>query len=93
MVSALFFLSFFVPFFRVVFRMICETLFFFLVRLWPSVTDNLGDQIDYAQKNKENLGDLIMETLEVLEMHGGPDAFINIKYLVPTYESALLQAA
>ena len=57
------------------------------------VSDNIGDHIDYAQKNKESLGDLIMETLEALEAHGGQDAFINIKYLVPTYQSSLLQAS
>lgn len=48
---------------------------------------NCGDQIDYGQKNNTNLGDLIDETLQVLERHGGEDAFINIKYMVPTYES------
>lgn len=37
-----------------------------------------------------NLGDLIDETLQVLERHGGEDAFINIKYMVPTYESCYL---
>ena len=30
------------------------------------------------------------ETLELLEMHGGEDAFINIKYMIPTYESCVL---
>jgi len=33
------------------------------------------------------LGSLIDETLELLEMYGGADAFINIKYLIPTYQS------
>lgn len=51
---------------------------------------NCGDRIDYAQKNNMNLGDLIDETLQVLERHGGEDAFINIKYMVPTYESCFL---
>lgn len=51
---------------------------------------NCGDEIDYGQKNSLNLGDLIDETLQVLEMHGGEDAFINIKYMVPTYESCYL---
>jgi hypothetical protein len=30
-----------------------------------------------------NIGDLIQETLELLEGHGGEDAFINIKYRPP----------
>ena len=46
--------------------------------------------IDYSQQKRENIGDLIQETLEAFERHGGPDAFINIKYMVPTYESCLL---
>jgi len=52
--------------------------------------DNLGDGIDYGQKERGNLGELIMETLEEFEMHGGEDAFINIKYLVPVYQSVIL---
>ena len=51
---------------------------------------NLNDGIEYGQNKKQNLGDLISETLEVLERHGGPDAFINIKYMIPTYESCVL---
>eukprot|EP00053_Salpingoeca_punica_P008501 m.76250 g.76250 ORF g.76250 m.76250 type:complete len:217 (-) comp14626_c0_seq2:1602-2252(-) len=51
---------------------------------------NTGDGIVYNQQKRENLGDLIDETLETFERHGGPDAFINIKYMIPTYESALL---
>ena len=51
---------------------------------------NSGDGIDYSQQKRENIGDLIQETLEAFERHGGPDAFINIKYMVPTYESCLL---
>ena len=51
-------------------------------------TENLGDGIEYGQKNRMNLGDLIMETLEAFEHNGGDDAFINIKYLIPTYQSA-----
>nr|DBA26749.1 TPA: hypothetical protein GDO54_010969 [Pyxicephalus adspersus] len=53
-------------------------------------TVNSGDGIDYSQQKRENIGDLIQETLEAFERHGGEDAFINIKYMVPTYESCLL---
>jgi hypothetical protein len=51
---------------------------------------NIGDQMDYSQRKRMNMGDLIAETLEVLEVHGGEDAFINIKYMIPTYESCVL---
>ena len=52
---------------------------------------NSGDGIDYHQRFHENLGDLIQETLELLEKRGGPDAFINIKYMIPTYESCIIK--
>lgn len=57
--------------------------------LFPSV--NIGDGIDYSQQKRENIGDLIHETLVAFEEHGGDDAFINIKYMVPTYESCRLK--
>jgi len=51
---------------------------------------NIGDAIDYSQRKRENLGELINETLQKLEIHGGEDAFINIKYMIPTYESVVI---
>ena len=53
-------------------------------------TGNLEDGIDYGQNVRESLSALIWETLEVLERTGGPLAFINIKYVIPTYESSLI---
>jgi len=50
-----------------------------------------GDQIHYGQQKKQNVGDLIDETLELFEVHGGEDAFINIKYMIPTYESKVIR--
>lgn len=50
---------------------------------------NIGDKIDYGQRKGDNLGDLIQETLELFEKHGGEDAYINIKYMIPTYESCM----
>mmetsp|Transcript_16294 Transcript_16294/g.41306 ORF Transcript_16294/g.41306 Transcript_16294/m.41306 type:complete len:80 (+) Transcript_16294:1252-1491(+) len=41
------------------------------------------------QRKGENLGDLIHETLQLMERNGGEDAYINIKYMIPTYESCL----
>jgi len=51
---------------------------------------NLGDGMEYGQRKRMNLGDLIHETLQILETHGGEDAFINIKYMIPVYESCVL---
>lgn len=50
---------------------------------------NCGDKIDYGQRRQENLGDLILETLNVLESHGGSDAFVNIKYVFVCRETKL----
>ncbi|XP_066918096.1 parkin coregulated gene protein-like [Clytia hemisphaerica] len=51
---------------------------------------NCGDRIDYSQQKRQNIGDLIDETLTLFEENGGEDAFINIKYMVPTYESSVM---
>jgi hypothetical protein len=50
---------------------------------------NIGDKIDYSQRKRRNVGELIHETLELFEIHGGPDAFINLKYMIPTYETCV----
>ncbi|KAK1929323.1 Parkin coregulated protein [Phytophthora citrophthora] len=60
-----------------------------ILNLFKSKRRNLGDEIDFRQQRSQDLGEVIMETLELLERTGGDDAFINIKYMVPTYESAL----
>ena len=61
-----------------------------IFNLFKSKNQNLGDGIDYGQQKRKTLGDLIVETLEMFEIHGGEDAFINIKYMIPTYESCVL---
>jgi len=52
---------------------------------------NIGHDIDYSQRKRLNLGGLIDETLEIFETHGGEDAYINIKYMIPVYESCIRQ--
>lgn len=61
-----------------------------VLNIFINNNENLGDGIDYSQRKRKNLGELIIQTLEQLEIHGGEDAFINIKYLVPTYQSAVI---
>merc|ERR1712007_8219 len=58
--------------------------------LFRNSSKNIGDSIDYSQRYRLSLGELIDETLEIFEMHGGEDAFINIKYMIPLYESCTL---
>jgi len=61
-----------------------------IFNLYKNKNQNLGDKIQYDQRKKVNLGDLVQETLELLEQTGGEDAFINIKYMIPTYESSVI---
>jgi hypothetical protein len=48
-------------------------------------TKSLGDGIDYHQRFG-HIGEIVQQTLATLERRGGADAFINIKYIIPTYE-------
>ena len=50
---------------------------------------NLGDGIDYGQRFG-HFGEQISECLQKLELSGGPDALVNLKYCLPKYESALM---
>ena len=61
-----------------------------IFNLLKSKNKNSGDDIDYSQRKRSNIGELIHETLEMFEMYGGPDAYINIKYMIPTYESCMV---
>lgn len=56
---------------------------------WQTDAENMGDKMDYSQQKNMNLSELIMETLEILERYGGEDAYITIKYMIPTYESCV----
>jgi len=60
-----------------------------IFNLYKNWNKNIGDGIDYAQKNYDCLGELVADTLSLFEQKGGDDAFINIKYMVPTYESSV----
>eukprot|EP00741_Cyanophora_paradoxa_P003850 tig00000718_g3744.t1 len=60
-----------------------------IFNLFKNKNLNYGDGIDFGQRRRLNMGDLIQETLELFEVHGGEDAFINIKYMIPTYESCV----
>lgn len=60
-----------------------------VLNLFKTRNLNIGDGIEYSQRKRENIGDLIEETLRILEINGGEDAFINIKYMIPSYESCV----
>jgi len=47
-----------------------------IFNLYRNVNKNIGDEFDYGQRKKKNLGDLIQETLEEMEKKGG-DVILN----------------
>lgn len=53
-----------------------------IFNLYRNHNINIGDNIDYGQRKKKNLGDLIQETLEIMEMNGGE---VNIFFHNITY--------
>merc|ERR1719168_56128 len=44
-----------------------------VMNLFKTKNLNQGDRIDYSQRKGVNLGDLIIQTLELFEQHGGDD--------------------
>ncbi|CAE7551497.1 Pacrg, partial [Symbiodinium microadriaticum] len=44
---------------------------------------NTGDQIDYGQRNNDDIGEEVRTTLETMERFGAPDAFKCIKFAIP----------
>lgn len=60
-----------------------------IFNLYKNRNKNLGDRIDFSQVKRRNISDLVNETLNLLEQYGGEDAYINIKYMIPTYESGV----
>mmetsp|Transcript_15087 Transcript_15087/g.22650 ORF Transcript_15087/g.22650 Transcript_15087/m.22650 type:complete len:337 (+) Transcript_15087:1659-2669(+) len=49
---------------------------------------NTGDAIHYGQRRGTDIGTTVHETLELLEKYGGPNAFFQIKKMVPAYETS-----
>ena len=54
-----------------------------IFNLYRHQNANIGDKIDYAQRKKLSLGDLIQETLELFEQTGG-DVLKLVKYFIRT---------
>lgn len=50
--------------------------------------ENLGDKISYSTSSE--LVKLIDQTVGLMERMGGSDAYLNIKFSFPTYESCVL---
>lgn len=63
-----------------------------VLNIFCSKSKNSGDGIVYGQRHQLDLSENIQDVLETLETYGGSDAFINIKYLIPTYQSCIVSA-
>lgn len=44
---------------------------------------NIGDTIDYGQRNNDDIGEEVRLTLEIMERYGTEDAFKFIKFAIP----------
>jgi hypothetical protein len=51
---------------------------------------HFGHRIEFGQRKKLNLSDLIVQTLKEMEKSGGPEAFINIEYMIPMSQSYII---
>jgi len=60
-----------------------------IMNLFLSKRSNIGDTMDFGQRKNEDINAAIIQALETLEKTGGAEAFVNIKYMIPTYESCL----
>jgi hypothetical protein len=47
---------------------------------------NIGDTIDYGQRNNDDIGEEVRLTLEIMERYGTPDAYKFIKFAIPPCE-------
>lgn len=70
-----------------------------IFNLYRNHNINIGDKIDYGQRKKKNLGDLIQETLEIMEMNGGEvinifvNFFLNMTIITLNFRMLLLTSS
>lgn len=68
---------------------------FALVSYYQHILPMLNILLNRIPQNGDSSGqhgqlvDAINQTLQCLERYGGPDAYVNIKYIVPTYQSCI----
>ena len=62
-----------------------RTVSYYILEIQLTNTVNIGDQIDYSQRKDANVGDLIQETLELLEQTGG-----EVRASLPSFTYSIL---
>ncbi len=62
-----------------------------VLNLYLAKKRNLNGETDYGQRHEDerNIATMVEDLINQLERAGGADAFLNIKYMVPTYESCI----
>ena len=62
-----------------------------ILNLYLCKRRNLDGETDYGQRMEDarNIATMVEELINQMERSGGADAFLNIKYMVPTYESCI----
>ena len=58
-----------------------------VLKIFIHQNHNSKDRIDFDRVGR--LSDVIEQTLMVLERYGGQNAYMHIKYAIPTYESCV----
>jgi hypothetical protein len=61
-----------------------------VINIFASRYRGLRGGIDGEARNRTSLEEVIQNLLNVLEVNGGPEAYLNIKYVVPQYTSVNL---
>lgn len=57
------------------------------MKVFLDCNKNTGDEMDYGQRNNEDIGESVRNTLELMERLGSDDALKAIKFAIPPYQS------
>ena len=60
------------------------------ISIFLDCNKNIGDRIDYSQRNNGDIGEEVRHTLDMLEAKGGPGALRLIKFSIPACKIAQL---
>eukprot|EP00606_Chrysophyceae_sp_TOSAG23-5_P001596 GSChrysophyteH2.ASY1.ANO1.164.1 assembled CDS len=59
------------------------------IATFMDLNTNTGDRMDYGQRHNNDVGVNVLKTLELMEEHGGSEAYKSIKFSIPLYESCM----
>ena len=59
------------------------------LNLFKNKTRSTMDKVSGNTRFNEDMAELINDTLDLLDQTGGENAYVHIKYMVPTYQRAV----